>query len=362
MLLRRTFASVTFATMALGALLLTPASGFSADAKTAAAAKTASAFSDRQRTELNAMIKDYITKNPEVLIASVEAHYNKQQEVKKAQEGRLDKVPADLVDANTPFMGPKDAKITLVEFFDYNCGYCKQVSADVQRLLGEDKTVRFAFKELPILSQSSELAARYALAANLQGKDKYFAFHNAVMDHQGSIDEDYLTATAKSQGLNVDKLKKDAESQDVKDMLSKNLELARSLGIRGTPYFIIGKEKVPGAIGYTNMKETIARERGEAPAPAAATPSSDTSAAETTKTDSVKTGDAAVTTDSATGSDAANQGDVDKAKAEAQAMIDELKAEAAKMQKEAQAQAEKAKADAAKADVKPATKTDSDKK
>jgi len=351
----------SLAILALGtALILSPAASFAAAPKAAA---PASAFTEKQRAELNDLIKSYINAHPEVLVSSVEAYYNKQAETKQAQEGTMQQNPADLVDANTPFVGPKDSKVLVVEFFDYNCGYCKQVAGDVERLLSEDKTIKFAYKELPILSQSSEVASRYALAANKQGK--YLAFHNAVMDHQGPINEDYLVATAKSVGLDVDKLKKDANSQDVKDILSKNLDQARILGVRGTPFFVIGKEKVPGAIGYTNLKSMIAKERGEAPA---APSSFDTPA---TKSDSAP---AAATDSAPSAATSSGSPEVDaeiaKAKAEAQASLDELKAEAEKIRKDALEQQAKyqAAADAeaakqksgeaakAKADSKPAAK------
>jgi hypothetical protein len=269
----------------------------------------------------------------------------------------MDKIPSDMVDANTPTIGPKNAKLTVIEFFDYNCGYCKQVSGDVQHLLKDDKTIRFAFKELPILADTSELAARYALAANKQGK--YLEFHNTVMDHQGPLNEEYLLATGKSLGLNTEQMKKDANTQDVKDILNKNLDLARQLGVRGTPFFIIGKEKVPGAIGYSNMKDIIATELGQPkPSAAAATPAAaDSTAAAPAAADAG--GDIQV-------GDPAAQAEIDKAKADTKAMIDDLKTQAEKLQKdsaeqqkklEAQAKAQAA-ADKTKAAAAPADKSD----
>jgi protein-disulfide isomerase len=232
------------------------------------AAAAQDTFSDTQKAAIDARIKEYIRNNPQELISSVEVHYNKQVDRKAVQEGSVATLPEGLLDYPlTPFVGPKDAKIAVVEFFDYNCGYCKQVTADLARVIEEEKgSVKFLFKELPILSDSSEVAARYALAANKQGK--YLDYHMALMKHSGGITEAVLQRIAGEVGLDTAKLKADADTQDVRDALAKNLDLARELGVRGTPFFVIGKEKVPGAIGYTKMIETLRKQRGDIPATA----------------------------------------------------------------------------------------------
>lgn len=232
----------------------------------AAAPAQAAVFTSEQRAAIDAQIKLFLKNNPQDLIGSVEAYYNKQADTKSIQQGSLTELPAGLLDYPlTPYVGPKDAKVAVVEFFDYNCGYCKQVAQDMKRVIDEEKgTVKFLFKELPILADSSELAARYALASNKQGK--YLEYHLALMQHTGGITEGVLETLAKNVGLDVAKLKVDSESQDVRDALAKNLELARALGVRGTPFFVIGKEKVPGAIGYTKMIETLRQQTGQIPA------------------------------------------------------------------------------------------------
>ncbi len=222
-----------------------------------APAAPAGTFNDTQKTELQAMFKDYILKNPDVLVQSLQVA---SADAQKTQNGRLEKVPAGLYDsAMTPFIGPKDAKVTVVEFFDYNCGFCKRVVPDLMKIVGETPDVKFIFKELPILSAESEVAARYALAANKQGK--YMEFHAAVMEHQGAITPEFLDEKAKEVGLDVAKLKADSNGADVKAALQKNIDLARDLGVQGTPFFVIGKERVPGAIGYTRLKDLIDQER-----------------------------------------------------------------------------------------------------
>jgi protein-disulfide isomerase len=304
----------------------------------------ADAFNATQRAEMNSAIKQFIIDNPQVLISSVEAYYNKQNKEKQAQEGPIKTFPAGLLDyPNNPYAGPKDGKVVIVEFFDYNCGYCKQVANDLQRVIDEEKHVKIIFKDLPILSDTSEVAARYALASNKQGK--YVPYHMALLHHQGPISEEFLTETAKSVGLDVEKLKKDANTQDVRDMLAKNVELARELGVRGTPFFIVGREKIPGAVGYGRLKEMIDAEMGVKPAaPAAEEPA----AKADVKADTVAPTPAPAAAAPSVSSDPEAQAEIEKARAEARAMIDEIKAEATKMQKEAE--------DAAKAAEKPAAK------
>lgn len=266
-------------------------------------------FNATQKAAIDARIKDYIKNNPQELIASVEAYYNREADRKAVQQGTVAELPQGLLDYPlTPFVGPKDAKVAVVEFFDYNCGYCKQVAVDLARAIEDEKaTVKFLFKELPILSESSELAARYALAANKQGK--YMPYHMALMKHSGSISQSVLEDVGRQVGADIDKLKVDAESQDVRDALAKNLELARELGVRGTPFFVIGKEKTPGAIGYTKMIEMIRRARGDIAANAPSV---------TELTD-----------------DEAQQKDILDAQTDTSQMVNELTKQAAEMQAEA---------------------------
>jgi protein-disulfide isomerase len=244
----------------------------------------AAAFTEAQKAELQNVIKEYILKNPDVLVQSLQIASADSQ---KAQNGRLEKVPGGLYDYPlTPYLGPKDAKLVVVEFFDYNCGFCKRVVADLMKIVGETPDVKFMFKELPILSAESEVAARYALAANKQGK--YMEFHTAIMEHQGPVTQELLDQKAAEVGLDMAKLKADANGADVKAALQKNVDLARELGVQGTPFFVIGKERVPGAIGYTRLKDLIEQERAAIDPKAAV----DTSAGTTDTDNTTDTGTA----------------------------------------------------------------------
>ena len=145
--------------------------------------------------------------------------------------------------------------MTLAEFFDYRCPYCKQVLSSVETLLAEDKRLRFVYKELPVLGADSVTAARAALAARKQGK--YDAMHRALMSIKGQIDEAAVFKAAGSVGLDVERLKRDMAAPEIDRMLKANSSLAEALEIRGTPAFVVGDEIVPGAIGLDTMRQLV---------------------------------------------------------------------------------------------------------
>ena len=146
---------------------------------------------------------------------------------------------------NSSVAGDPQGDVTVVEFFDYNCGYCKRGLPEVQRLIHDDKKVRFVFKELPILSKGSEEAARVALAAKRQGK--YWEFHQALLGSKGQAHEATALKAAESLGLDMGKLKTDMASDEVKKELQGDLQLAKELGVNGTPHFLVGDKSIPGA-------------------------------------------------------------------------------------------------------------------
>ena len=148
--------------------------------------------------------------------------------------------------------GNPQGDVTVVEFFDYQCGYCKAVQADTQTLIKGDSKLRFVLKEFPILGPASVVASKAALASRGQGK--YVEFHNALMAQRGQLDEAVIMRLAKSVGLDTDRLKKDMDSPDVLKVIAANQALAEKLNIRGTPAFVFGDELVPGAIKLDDMK------------------------------------------------------------------------------------------------------------
>ena len=164
-----------------------------------------------------------------------------------------------LNDPASPVGGNPDGDVTLVEFFDYQCPYCKTIFPSIQALLAEDRNLRYVFKEFPILGRASVFAARAALAARRQGK--YLEFHTALMPARGKLTETRVMRLAEKVGLDVDRLRRDMADGTVDAMIRRNLELADGLGIFSTPVFIIGDTQIPGAVEIDTLKVLIARAR-----------------------------------------------------------------------------------------------------
>jgi protein-disulfide isomerase len=211
------------------------------------AASSSAAFTDEQKKVIGEIVKDYLTKNPEVLV-----------EVQSALEAKLEKEQGEKLktfmsenakdiyrNPDSTVAGDPNGDITVVEFFDYNCGYCKRGLSQVQKLIQTDKKIRFVFKELPILSKGSEETARAALAAKRQSK--YWEFHQAMLTIKGQSNEASSLKAAEALGLDMAKFKTDMASDAVKEELGKMKELAKKMGINGTPHFLVGDKSIPGA-------------------------------------------------------------------------------------------------------------------
>lgn len=218
------------------------------------------------KENLGPAVREYLLANPEVVIEAVEAYQKKQEELESAKAQESLKTHKDFLykaDKDTsPQVGNPEATVTIVEFFDYNCGYCKRAFSEVQSVLADDKDVRFVFKDMPILSPTSQLAAHWSLAAQRQGK--YFEFHAALMTHQGAVSEESLAEVAKKVGLDADKMKTDAADPKIAEIVNQNIQVAGDLGIRGTPAFIINDRVVGGYITLDEMKRIITEVRAEA--------------------------------------------------------------------------------------------------
>ncbi|HEV8678827.1 MAG TPA: DsbA family protein [Stellaceae bacterium] len=223
----------------------------------------AAEFTPEQRQAIEAIIKDYLTKNPDLMIDVLQAAEDKlkSQSRDKAKEALAAHRNEVFNDPDSPIAGNPKGDVTLVEFFDYRCPYCKQVVSAIDTLIEQDRQLRFVYKEFPILGPESTAAARAALAAHRQGK--YVAFHRALMAHKGKIDDAALSSVAGSVGLDVKRLKSDMEAPEIDRMLTANLALAEALEIRGTPGFVIGDEIVPGAISLGVMKRLIEAARAK---------------------------------------------------------------------------------------------------
>ena len=147
--------------------------------------------------------------------------------------------------AGSPVVGNAKGDVPVIEFFDYNCGYCKKAFPDVAKLIDKDKQVKLILKEFPILSKGSEEASRVALAAKMQGK--YWEFHRAMLESQGQANEASALRVAEKLGLDMTRLKKDMASPEVKKEIDDTRKLATKMGIQGTPHFIVGDRIIPGA-------------------------------------------------------------------------------------------------------------------
>jgi len=213
------------------------------------------------RAAIEKIVREYLIQNPEVLVEAM-------NELRRRQETAANEASRHAIDAHqkelfedgaTPVGGNAKGDVTLVEFFDYHCGYCKQVHEPMQTLIREDKNLRVVYKELPILQPESRIAAAGALAAQKQGK--YVELHNALMEARGKLTKDRVLALAKEQKLDVARLEKDMDSPEIQDAIDRNLKLAASLGVDGTPAFIVGDQFAPGALPIEQLREMVAQAR-----------------------------------------------------------------------------------------------------
>ncbi len=227
-----------------------------------------SLIKDSASGNIDKQIQEFIEKNPEVLIKSLTNYQNNQ--VKKQAEGaekyinsNWDKIAKN---PNDPFAGNPDGDITIVEFFDYSCGYCKHALPVIQEILKKDPKIKFVFKEFPILSENSDLASRAALAVYETDKTKYFAFHQNLLTKSPSGIKGILAAVSEI-GLDPAVIeKKINESKNNKDsLIQKTLtdtrNLAGAAGIGGTPAFIVQGQLYPGALDLPKLEELVKNAR-----------------------------------------------------------------------------------------------------
>ena len=214
-----------------------------------------------EKSAIEKIVRDYLIANPEVIEEAIQALQAKREAAEKnrAQVALSENSDALRGHPMTPVSGNDTGDVTVVEFFDYQCGYCKRSLASMVDLLNSDKNVRVVWKELPILGPASRFAARAAMAAKKQ--DKYFDFHVGMMGARGRLSESKVMSIAADVGLNVDRLREDMKDPNIETYLDETLQLANSLGIRGTPALIIGNTLVRGAIDGSSMKQIIAKTR-----------------------------------------------------------------------------------------------------
>lgn len=199
------------------------------------------------------VIENFLIKNPQLLRSILDNYKDKIESEKKINAIK------SLELLKNPGIFQEKADVTIYEFFDYNCGYCKSVVKTIMETISEDKKINFVFVEFPILSQQSYNAALAALASERQ--NLYNNFHLALMKVRGRVDDNQVFRTAKEIGLDIDQLKKDMERSEILEQLQKNREIAKLLNLNGTPAFIIGDVVYPGALTKENLKQIIKKVR-----------------------------------------------------------------------------------------------------
>lgn len=247
--------SLKHLTSAIVVLGLTLATSFSAQPLSA---KT---FDDQEKAAIKQLVKEYLLEKPEIIREALqELEIRAAKEEKQRQKKLVTENQELLLNEKYSYItGNPKADVTVVEFFDYNCPYCRQSLSDIVKLLDEDKNIRVVLKEYPILGEASQQASLAAIAARKQ--NKYMEYHKALLSAKGRINKATIIAVAEKVGLDTKKLEKDMASKEVKEELQKNIEVGVKLGINGTPTFIFNDQVIPQVLPYDAMKELIAKIR-----------------------------------------------------------------------------------------------------
>ncbi len=246
----------------VAAVLLSPlAAAQTPSPQTPPTSPAASSFSSGQRTEIEGIVKSYLVAHPEVLQAAMDAldKQQKQADADKAQ-ATIKKDNATLFDSpHQVVLGNPQGSEQVVEFFDYNCAFCKRALPDMLTLLKTDPNLKFVLKEFPVLGPGSVEAAHVAVAARMQdptGK-KYIEFHEKLLGGRGPADKARALAVAKEVGFDMPRLEKDMDSDEVKTTIDEDMKLADALGVSGTPTYVVGGEVVVGAVGLDELKAKL---------------------------------------------------------------------------------------------------------
>jgi protein-disulfide isomerase len=230
-----------------------------------AAPLAADEFSGTQKDEIERIIKDYIISHPEVLQEAI-AELDKRQAAADAEKAKV----AVASNAETIFnstrqvvLGNPKGDVTMVEFFDYNCGFCKRAMADMMEMLKDDPKLKVVLKEFPVLGPGSVEAAKVAVAVRMQDKTgkKYLEFHQKLLGGRGQADKARALAVAKEVGMDMSRLDKDMASEEIKASIDESLKLAETLGLNGTPSYVVGGDIVIGAVGLDALRIKVAMAR-----------------------------------------------------------------------------------------------------
>jgi protein-disulfide isomerase len=222
----------------------------------------AQSITPAQRGEIETIIREYLLSHPE-LLQDVMNELEKRQTAAEAEKHRnAVKEHAETI-FNSPrqvTLGNPQGDVAVVEFFDYNCGYCKRAMTDMMDLIKADPKLKFVLKEFPVLGEGSVQAAQVAAAVRMQDKTggkKYLEFHQKLLNSRGQIDKARAMAVAKEVGLDVARIEKDIAGDEVRAQLEESMKLAEALGLNGTPSYVVGPDVVVGAVGLKTLKERV---------------------------------------------------------------------------------------------------------
>ncbi len=218
-------------------------------------------FSPAQRGSIETIVRDYLIAHPEVIQEAM-TELEKRQTAAEAEKHKVaikDNAQKLFSSPNQVTLGNPNGNVTFVEFFDYNCGYCKRAMSDMLTLMKDDPKLKVVLKEFPVLGPGSVEAAKVAVAVRMQDKagKKYLEFHQKLLGGRGPADEAHALAVAKDVGMDMGRLQKDMNSPEVKATLEEDFKLAEALGLNGTPSYVIGSEVVIGAVGLPGLQEKV---------------------------------------------------------------------------------------------------------
>ncbi len=230
----------------------------------------AQSFSSTQKSDIERVVHDYLIAHPEV-IQDAMAELERRQTAAEAEKHKVavkEQAEKLFSSPNQVTLGNPNGNVTFVEFFDYNCGYCKRAMDDMLTLMKDDPKLKVVLKEFPVLGPGSLEAARVAVAVRMQDKSgkKYLEFHTKLLGGRGAADEAHALAVAKDIGINMTQLQKDMKGPEVKATLDEDFKLAEALGLNGTPSYVIGSEVVVGAIGLPGLQAKVNTARCGKPA------------------------------------------------------------------------------------------------
>lgn len=226
-----------------------------------------SVLTDEQKAAVEQIVRDLLTKKEPQLVyeaAKVVQDRQEAEELTKSQQALTANRDKVFNDPTSPVGGNLKGDVTVVEFFDYQCGYCKQVQEAVVKLLDTDKNIKIIYKEYPILGANSVTAAKVSLAVYKEDKSKYVKFHDALMSVKDHPNEEMIYKIAKDAGFDVDKLKKDAADPAIDAIVEADQKLGQEIGAKGTPTFVIGDKVYPAALPYEQLKDLVDKARAAA--------------------------------------------------------------------------------------------------